>query len=212
MDTIHDLGGREGFGPVRWQDDDDAVPFHHEWQARTWAMCMYMFRQFSQEQRGWTLDWSRHVLERIPPAHYLRMNYFEKWAHHLIAILIDDGVASVEEFVEGRPHLKLSPVPPNPLTVGADPAAPRYRVGYRVVTRRTTAAMHSRLPAYTRGHIGTVDVWHGPENFADASARGELRKEHLYTVRFDAAELWPETGGRPFNVCADLWESYLEPA
>jgi nitrile hydratase len=72
--------------------------------------------------------------------------------------------------------------------------------------------MHSRLPAYTRGHIGTVDVWHGPENFADASARGELRKEHLYTVRFDAAELWPETGGRPFNVCADLWESYLEPA
>jgi nitrile hydratase len=43
MDTVHDIGGRQGFGPVRWQHDHDEMAFHEEWQARAWAMCMCMF-------------------------------------------------------------------------------------------------------------------------------------------------------------------------
>ena len=73
MDTIHDLGGGEGFGPIHWQDDDDSQLFHEPWQARTWAMCMLMIDQFRNEQTGWTLDWHRHVIERIAPADYLSM-------------------------------------------------------------------------------------------------------------------------------------------
>ncbi len=212
MDTIHDIGGREGFGPVRWQDDDDAMLFHHPWQARTWAICLYMHRQFSRDQTGWTLDWHRHVIERIPPSQYLTMNYFEKWAHYLMAVLIDDGTASVEEFAEGQSHRKPPIDAPHPLPVAADPGAPRFKPGDRVTTRRSIGSMHSRLVGYARGHTGTVDVWHGPEILADASAAGELRKEHHYTVRFDAAELWPEDGGRSFDVCVNFWESYLESA
>ena len=212
MDTIHDLGGREGFGPVRWQDDTDSMLFHHAWQARTWAICLNMFRRFTEDQTGWTLDWHRHVIERIPPAQYLAMNYFEKWAQHMMATLIDDGVASIEEFAEGRSHRKPRPVPRNPFPVATDPGAPRFKVGDRVVARRSTAAMHSRLVSYARGRTGIVDVWHGPEILADASAAGEPRKEHLYTICFDAAELWPEDGGPSFSVCTDFWESYLEPA
>ena len=35
MDGVHDLGGREGFGPIR--DKDDAQPFHAEWETRAFA-------------------------------------------------------------------------------------------------------------------------------------------------------------------------------
>ncbi len=34
MDGLHDLGGREGFGPVRWRDDRDDEMFHEDWEAR----------------------------------------------------------------------------------------------------------------------------------------------------------------------------------
>ena len=212
MDTIHDLGGRQGFGPIRWQGDDDGTLFHEEWQARTWAICMSMFGHFQQAQGSWTGDWHRHVIERISPADYLAMSYFDKWTQHMMAMLIDDGAADVEEFAEGRSHRSPLSVPPKPLTTGAEPGAPQFTAGDRVGARFTIASMHSRLPGFVRGHTGAVDAWHGPEVLADASAVGVLRKEHLYTVRFDSAELWPETGGRPFSVCADLWESYLEPA
>jgi hypothetical protein len=47
---------------------------------------------------------------------------------------------------------------------------------------------------------------------ADASARGEKRGEHLYTIGFASADLWPEAKGRDDRVFVDLWESYLEPA
>jgi nitrile hydratase subunit beta len=212
MDTVHDLGGRQGFGPVRWQNDHDDTSFHEEWQARTWAICLTMFGHLRRSETGWTLDWTRHVLERTPPAQYLAMNYFDKWSMHMMAILIDNGVADVAEFAEGRSHRKPPTLAPKPLPVAAEPGAPRFKAGDRVVTRPSIAAMHTRLPGYARGRAGTVDFWRGPEILADASAAGELRKEHLYTVRFDAAALWPETGGRPFSVYADLWESYLEPA
>ena len=43
MDTVHDIGGRQGFGPVRWQKDRDEKAFHEEWQGRGWALCMCMF-------------------------------------------------------------------------------------------------------------------------------------------------------------------------
>ena len=102
MDTIYDLGGREGFGPVKWQSDNDQTPFHESWQARSWAICLIMFGAFRREKTGWTLDWSRHVLERISPENYLAMNYFDKWTQHMMALLIDQGTANVAEFVEGH--------------------------------------------------------------------------------------------------------------
>ena len=34
MDTVHDIGGRQGFGPVRWQNDHD----EEAWQAQSLAI------------------------------------------------------------------------------------------------------------------------------------------------------------------------------
>lgn len=212
MDTIHDLGGREGFGPIRWQDDDDNKLFHEPWQARTWAICRMMMGRLQQDQTGWTLDWYRHVLERIAPADYLSMNYFDKWAQAMMATLVDDGVAETEEFVEGHSRGEPPQRVTTPLAASAEPGAARYAVGDPVVAKRSIASMHTRLPGYVRGRRGIIDTYIGAEILADASAAGDIRKEALYTVRFEAAELWPESAGQHVAVYVDLWESYLEPA
>ena len=57
-----------------------------------------------------------------------------------------------------------------------------------------------------------IHAHHGGHVFADASARGEERGEHLYTVSFASPDLWPEAKGSSDRVFVDLWESYLEPA
>jgi nitrile hydratase len=57
-----------------------------------------------------------------------------------------------------------------------------------------------------------IEAYHGAHVLPDAKAHGEDRAEPLYTVVFDAAELWPEAAGRPHRVFLDLWESYLERA
>ena len=81
-----------------------------------------------------------------------------------------------------------------------------------MVTRRHVAARHTRLPAYARGKRGVIDTVIGPHPLADANADGEERREWLYTVRFDASELWPEDGKGADALYLDLWESYLERA
>ena len=50
---------------------------------------------------------------------------------------------------------------------------------------------------------------HGAHVFPDLSAEGEEIHQHLYSVVFDAAELWPEGAGRRDRVFLDLWEAYL---
>lgn len=212
MDTVHDLGGKQGFGPVRWQDDDDSRLFLEEWQGRTWAMCMMMFGQFRREQTGWTLDWHRHIVERTGPADYLRMNYFDKWVQHLMATLIDDDIADLDEFLKGHANRAAPPYVRQPLTASRKPDQPRFKLGDAVKTKRDIASMHTRLPGYARGRTGVVDRSVGPEILADASAEGDLRKEHLYTIKFNSLELWPERQARNYTIRLDLWDSYLEPA
>jgi nitrile hydratase len=69
---------------------------------------------------------------------------------------------------------------------------------------------HTRLPGYARGRLGRIEVYHGAFVFPDANAHGEERAAPLYTVSFDAAELWPEAEGRRERVFLNMWEGYLE--
>ncbi len=36
MDGVHDLGGRQGFGPIATQEDER--PFKTDWEARMWGL------------------------------------------------------------------------------------------------------------------------------------------------------------------------------
>ena len=53
MDGVHDLGGREGFGPI--VDKADDKPFHADWEMRAFGM-----KQASAADKSWTIDWFRH--------------------------------------------------------------------------------------------------------------------------------------------------------
>jgi nitrile hydratase len=216
MDGVHDLGGREGFGPVHWQSADDSKFFHEEWQARTWAMAMCMLGAWRRGDSGVTLDWFRHVRERIDPIDYLTRNYFDQWAQTIMAVLIDDGTVELEELTgtrpSGNPKFLAQPAPAQAGGKGGSESAPGFKAGDRVRTRALIGAAHTRLPGYARGRIGVIEEHHGAEIFADASARGEIRNEHLYTIAFDASELWPEAKDRRDRIYIDAWESYLEPA
>jgi nitrile hydratase subunit beta len=74
-------------------------------------------------------------------------------------------------------------------------------------------ATHTRLPRYVRGHVGTVERVQGCHVFPDTNAHflGE-QPQWLYTVRFDARELWGEEADPTVRVSTDAFEPYLEPA
>jgi nitrile hydratase len=138
--------------------------------------------------------------------------------------LIDNGTIQLEELLAGsrtretsaiaRESTKSGGTAEKSLTdrnefTGSEPA---FSVGQKVRTKTSIAAFHTRLPAYVRGRVGVIENHHGSQPLADASARGVIKPEPLYTVAFEAADLWPEEQASRDRVFVDAWESYLEPA
>ena len=65
-------------------------------------------------------------------------------------------------------------------------------------TRSDAVPGHVRLPAYVRGQIGVVVSESPAYPFPDAHAHGiEADDEPTYDVRFNAADLWPDSAERP---------------
>ena len=72
---------------------------------------------------------------------------------------------------------------------------------------------HTRLPRYARGRNGTIASIHGVHVFPDSnSARRGENPQWLYSVAFNARELWGRRGEGGDEVLIDLWEPYLERA
>jgi nitrile hydratase len=84
--------------------------------------------------------------------------------------------------------------------------------GDTVRARTMHPSGHTRLPRYVRGRIGTVMSVHGAHVYPEthATPAGDPSPRWLYTVRFEARELWGEdTTASAVHV--DAWEPYLEP-
>ena len=62
--SIHDMGGMHGFGPVEPEPDEPV--FHAAWEKRVLAMQRAM-----GATRLWTIDGGRASLESLPPLDYL---------------------------------------------------------------------------------------------------------------------------------------------
>ena len=75
MDGVHDLGGREGFGPI--VDKADDKPFHADWEMRAFGM-----KQASAAAKSWTIDWFRHSRELTDPVDLSDAALFRSMAHH----------------------------------------------------------------------------------------------------------------------------------
>jgi nitrile hydratase len=139
--------------------------------------------------------------------------------------MIDEGYVTLDEIKAGAAAFVPKPsVPPqSPETartyvktarnfaVGVN-TPPRFALGGEVRCRLGGGSGHTRLPQYVRGRAGVIHSQHGGHMLPDASADGEQRGEHLYTVSFASSDLWPEAKGSGDRVFVDLWESYLEPA
>lgn len=214
MDGPHDLGGKQGFGPV----DAAAPPFRHDWERRQWALSK------SVPSRGAGIDAWRHGVERMDWATYLSVPYFVKWCLNDLAFLVASGTVTLDEATAGHAAAPAPPAAPRSLddVLAAErrrntdfsrpaPGPARFAPGDGVRTLRHGQAGHTRLPAYARGAAGTVAAHHGAHAFPDAGAAGREEAQHLYTVEFPATELWgPEADPRD-SVRLDLWESYLAP-
>ncbi len=102
MDGIHDLGGMHGFGAIPREADEPV--FHAEWERRVFALDL-LVEAFVE---GANIDAFRHAIERLDPATYLTLSYYEKWAFALEALLVDAGVVTPDEVAARVAALKES--------------------------------------------------------------------------------------------------------
>jgi nitrile hydratase subunit beta len=217
MNGVHDMGGQQGMGPVEYEKNEPV--FHAAWEGRIYALSRAM-----RAWRKWSLDTDRHALELLPPADYLRMSYYERWVHRLAAQVVMYGLVTKEEMESGVAA---------PGSTKADPAftlairwlnrgiassedssvRPLFKVRQRVRARNINPRGHTRLPRYARGKTGIIVRDHGVYLFPDTNAhfQGEKR-QHVYSVRFAARELWGPDASPRDSVHLDMWDDYLERA
>ncbi len=223
MNGVHDMGGMHGFGPIPIETNEPV--FHEPWEGRVYGLNA-VGRLFPN------IDASRHAIETLPPADYLTFSYYEKWLRRTQLRLLELGVVTEAELDARVAHYEAHPEEPAPRR--SDPAveerarrrferagplhrpggsAPRFAAGDVVRTRNINPPGHTRLPRYARGKLGVIHIVHGSHDFPDTNAHGlGPQPQGIYSVRFEAAELWgPDAEGRGF-VHLDLWDSYLEPA
>lgn len=217
MNGVHDMGGQHGLGPIEYEKNEPV--FHSEWEGRVYAMTRSL-----RALRKWNADTHRFGIERLPAADYLRMSYYERWFHRMVAQVVEYGLVTPDELSRGTaapgspkatPALTLASVPGflnRGIPSSVDPAVkPRFRVDQRVRAKNIHPVGHTRLPRYARGRTGVIVRDHGVHTFPDTNALNQGQKrQHLYVVRFAARELWgPEASARD-SVHLDLFEDYLE--
>jgi nitrile hydratase subunit beta len=214
MDGVHDLGGRQGFGPVVREADEP--PFHAAWEGRVHGMDMTV-----RLGPGF-----RFAIERMDPVEYLTTSYYEHWMHSLETRGIEHGFFTRAELDAWRDRLAGGEPLPERHVPGAAEAAraelrpgpvprfeagpPRFAAGDRVRVIRLLRPGHTRCPGYLRGAPGTVESVHAPRPLLDVyeSEMEPSVVEPWYTVAFAASDLWPEAAGH--TVLVDLWQSHLE--
>lgn len=212
MNGLHDMGGMHGFGAV--PVEADAPVFHAGWEARVFGIV--------QNLGGGNIDAGRHSLERLDPIAYLRHGYFGRWLAAMERSLIEFGILApgdIEARIAARgrrPRRRraVQSVDWRPTSRRYDrpvSAPPAFASGQPVRTRNHQPAGHTRLPAYARCHTGIIVRVHPAMVYPDdhAHGRGE-NPQYLYTVRFDARELWGDAAEAGTCVHLDLFEPYLE--
>lgn len=219
MNGAHDMGGVHGFGSVVPEVDEPV--FHAEWERRVFG-----FTLAAAGLGEWNIDQSRFSRENTPPQDYLDRSYYEMWLFGLQQLMIERGLITADEVTAAEQGATFEPVRTPPLK--ADQVAPMLAVGNSASRTSGAAASfavgdtvevsmaaplgHTRAPRYVRGRTGVIDRIHGVHVFPDSNAaEGDERPQPVYSVRFEANELWgaDAQGGA---VYVDLWDDHLNPA
>jgi len=204
MDGIYDLGGRQGFGRVRYTLD--APAFHAPWEVRVNSLYSFAVRLGI-----FNMDEYRHAIERMEPRHYLTASYYERSLTSLATLCVEKGVVTREE-LERRAGGAFPLSARSALGRTNAPGRERFKPGERVRVKSECVPGHVRVPAYIRGKTGVVVSESPAYPFPDAHAHGvEAEDEPTYDVRFRSEDLWPNSAD-PALVHAAVFQSYLEPA
>src|SRR5438128_553260 len=216
MNGIHDMGGMHGFGRVEIEENEPV--FHEPWHGRALAMARLVVGQ-----RVANGDAFRYAIESLPPETYLAAGYYGRWVAALERLLVEAGLLAAGE-LEGRVRGVVGG--PQPAHISTPRAAgsgggvefvrvverqPRFSVGHEVRARNIHPAGHTRLPRYVRGKQGVVDRVRPACVFPDTNAHGRGENpQHVYSVRFEARELWGKDAEPDARLNIDLFEEYLE--
>src|SRR5215217_3315302 len=207
MNGVHDMGGMHGFGPIAREVNEPI--FHADWEAHVRAMMTEV------RSRGYfNIDASRHGIERMEPAHYLRASYYERWLATIELNLIEGGFLASEELDARTALLREDPdatlprraavaTVPEPTDESPDTPLPEscFAVGDAIVTRNVHPPGHTRLPRYARGKPCVIHRIYGPQTFPDTNAHGLGKQpQMLYNVRFAGSDLWGDAPGVPETV------------
>jgi nitrile hydratase beta subunit len=213
------MGGMDGFGKVEAEPDEPV--FHEEWEGRVMAMVRAM-----GAQGAFNIDMSRFYRESLPPHVYLASSYYKKWFLGLQDVLVARGYIAADEVLHGHACTAAKPLKRGAFKLddvervmvrgrfGRPASAPaKFKAGDRVRAKNIHPATHTRLPRYVRGHLGVIERDHGAQVFPDSAAieAGE-NPQWLYTVVFDAVELWGADADPTVKVSIDAFEPYLEQA
>lgn len=202
MDGMHDLGGRQGFGPVGYSKN--APVFHAAWEKRVNALYSMAVK------RGiFNMDEYRHAIERMSPRHYLSASYYERSLTSLATLCVEKGVMTREELerlAQGAFPLSEPSAPGRTNLPG--PAS--FRPGDKVRVKNDFFAGHVRMPGYIRGKPGIVVAVSPAYPFPDAHAHGvKAADEPTYDVAFRTEDLWPNSAD-PAVVNVGVFQSYLD--
>jgi nitrile hydratase beta subunit len=224
MNGVHDLGGMHGFGAVQVEPNEPV--FHHPWEKKVFGIMVA-----TMAQGMYNVDEFRFGIEQMNPADYLKSSYYEHWLESVQKNLIDKGVIKRSELEAKLRSLQRSgrvtvPRRRDPALAQRlieiahkgdnymrEPVPARFKSGDRVRPRNINPPTHTRLPRYVRGKTGVIDCLRGTFVTPDTNAIGKGEQpQPVYSVRFNAADLWGEPVERNELVYIDMWEAYLEPA
>ena len=232
MDGIHDLGGKQGFGHVELDASSKEGRHIHGFNERWHAAVFTIINSLFANGAAANTDHFRHSVERIDPINYLNDGYYGRWLGGAETMLVEAGLLSQDEVnnrvlnrgyalyetVAARPSAapdKFSTQERNfqPTAQRLVATEPRFGLGDKVTARSLGGAGHTRLPSYVRDVPGQVVALHGAWVFPDTNAhgRGEDPK-HLYTVRYQGADLWGPSAEDCVVLNIDLFEPYLSSA
>jgi nitrile hydratase len=174
------------------------------------------------------IDEWRHGQERMNPAEYLSVSYYEHWLHSVVDLLDQKGILSITDLearmaqIKGRPQSEDSAhkgersttaLLRSEMVPGALAAGHSTRAEVAIGAKNLQFLGHTRLVRYVKGKVGIVETDFGVFTLPDTMAHGGIpTPQHVYSVSFTAKELWGPEANPKNSFRVGLWDDYLDPA
>jgi nitrile hydratase len=236
MAAPSDMGGQtEFFGPVTRESEEPV--FHERWEGRVFGFSNFLMPLLGRNVDILRFGMEQLPREVYLSSYYRRwLGGFEtllEQAGHLAPGEVDARIAGRSTPAPRRISRMRLKVTSRAVTSVLHSTLPRWYAGQvvprllgtsrpalrrarftpgdHVRVRGSRAEPYTRQPGYVTGKPGVIVAHLGATVFPDAKATGRhALPQHLYTVAFQAADLWGAAAESGTEVRVDLYESYLE--